>query len=57
MISEWKAPNLQDMWYFRFYLLALVLLISLRKSAVTWTERLLIVFFLNAALTHIRHVA
>jgi hypothetical protein len=44
------------MWYFRYYLVALVLLVSLRKSAITWTERLLIVFFLNAALTHIRHV-
>ncbi len=57
MINEWQAPNLQTMWYFRFYLVALVLLISLKKSAVTWTERLLIVFFFNAALTHIRHVS
>ncbi|MBE0576189.1 MAG: hypothetical protein IH613_09865 [Desulfuromonadales bacterium] len=57
MINEWKAPNLQDMWYFRLYLVALVLLISLAKSSVTWTERLLIVFFLNAALTHMRHVS
>ena len=57
LIGEWKAPDLQEMWYFRFYLVALVLLISSAKSTVTWTERLLIVFFLNAALTHIRHVS
>jgi len=57
MINEWHAPDLQEMWYFRFYLIALVLLVSFSKSAVTWTERLLIVFFLNAALTHIRHIS
>ncbi|MDG5467566.1 hypothetical protein P9J64_04440 [Deltaproteobacteria bacterium IMCC39524] len=57
MINEWKAPNLQEMWSFRFYLVALVFLISFTKSTVTWTERLLIVFFLNAALTHIRHIS
>jgi hypothetical protein len=57
MINEWKAPDLQDLWYFRFYLVALVMLISFAKSAVTWTERLLIVFFLNAALTHMRHIS
>ena len=29
MINEWKAPDLQEMWYFRFYLVALVFLISI----------------------------
>ncbi len=57
LISEWKAPDLQDMWYFRFYLISLVILVSLAKSRVSWTERLCIVFFLNAALTHIRHIS
>jgi hypothetical protein len=57
LINEWRAPDLQSMWYFRFYLIALLVLVSLRKSAATWTERLLIVFFLNAALTHIRHIS
>ncbi len=57
MIKEWKAPNLQEMWLFRLYLAAFVLLITLARRSVTWTERLLIVFFLNAALTHIRHVS
>jgi hypothetical protein len=57
LIGEWKAPDLQDMWYFRAYLIALVLLISLTKSRVSWTERLCVVFFLNAALTHIRHIS
>ncbi len=57
MIGEWKVPNLQDMWYFRFYLIALVLLITSARNSINWTERFLIVFFLNAALTHIRHVS
>jgi hypothetical protein len=57
LIGEWKAPDLQEFWYFRFYLIALVLLVSLGKSRVSWTERLCIVFFLNAALTHIRHIS
>lgn len=52
-INEWKAPDLQSMWYLRLYLVVLFLLFASGKS--TWTERLLCVFFLNAALTHIRH--
>jgi hypothetical protein len=57
MINEWKAPDLQSLWYFRFYILAIAILISFSRSAVTWTERLLILFFLNAALTHSRHIS
>ena len=57
MIGEWQSPDMQDWWYFRVFLIALVLLISFAKSRVTWTERLLIVFFLNAALTHKRHIS
>ena len=52
-INEWKAPDLQSMWYLRLYLVGLFLLFASSKS--TWTERLLCLFFLNAALTHIRH--
>ncbi len=57
MIKEWKAPNLQEMWLFRLYLVAFVLLMTLARRSITWTERLLIVFFFNAALTHLRHVS
>lgn len=57
MINEWTSPNLQEMWSFRLYLVAFVLLISFTGRAISWTERLLIVFFLNAALTHIRHIS
>lgn len=56
-INEWTAPNMQELWAFRFYLVAFFFLISLTRSSITWTERLLIVFFLNAALTHIRHIS
>jgi hypothetical protein len=57
MINEWRAPDLQEMWYFRLYLVAFVLLMTLAKRSSTWTERFLIVFFLNAALAHVRHVS
>jgi hypothetical protein len=57
LIGEWQSPNLQEMWYIRFYLCALILLVSFAKSRATWTERLTIVFFINAALTHIRHIS
>jgi hypothetical protein len=57
MIAEWRAPDLSVMWSFRFYLLALILLVSLKRSSVSWTERLLIVFSVNASLVHIRYIS
>lgn len=55
IISEWNPPDFQARWYFRYYLIGLVLLVSCARSRVNWTERLLLLFFLNAALTHVRH--
>jgi len=56
-IGEWTATNLRDMWYFRFYLLALLLLVALRRERLTWTNLLLLLFFVNAAYRHARHVS
>jgi hypothetical protein len=56
-IGEWKAPNLQELWYFRFYLISIGMILLLRKTRVTWTDRLLLLFFINASLTHVRHVS
>ena len=55
IITEWNPPDFQARWYFRYYLIGLVLLVSFARSRVNWTERLLLLFFLNAALTHVRH--
>ncbi|MBW2478192.1 MAG: hypothetical protein JRE63_12805, partial [Deltaproteobacteria bacterium] len=57
IIAEWQPPNTQGMWYFRYYILALLVFYSLSNNAVTWTERLLALFFVNAALLHIRHIS
>lgn len=56
-IGEWTAPDLREIWYFRFYLLILLLLLSLGRERITWTNLLLLLFFVNAAFRHVRHVS
>lgn len=56
-IGEWTAPNLRTLWPFRFYLLLLLLLLALGKVRVGWTNLLLLIFFVNAAFRHSRHVS
>lgn len=56
-IGEWLSPNMQEEWLFRFYMLGLILLVSIRATAINWTNRLLLLFFLNAALTHQRNIS
>ena len=56
-IAEWRAPNLQSMRFFRLYLLSIGMILLARKTKVPWTERLLLLFFINASLTHVRHVS
>lgn len=56
-IGEWTAPNLREMWYFRFYLLIILLLLSLSRERISWTNLLLLLFFVNAAFRHARHVS
>ena len=56
-IGEWAPPNLRSMWYFRFYLLTILLLLSLRRERISWTNLLLLLFFVNAAFRHVRHVS
>lgn len=44
------------MWDFRAYLLGVLLLMSLSRTKITWTDRLFALFFLNAAMTHQRYI-
>ena len=56
-ISEWLAPDFQQFWYFRYFLVLLILLLSFRSIGISWKDRLLLLFFLNAALTHSRNIS
>ena len=56
-ISEWQPPNFQELWYFRITLLLLVFALTLRRFRLNWTERLLLLFFLDAALIHSRNIS
>ncbi|ABA88999.1 hypothetical protein Pcar_1756 [Syntrophotalea carbinolica DSM 2380] len=55
-IMEWLSPNLQEDWLFRFFVLLMLLLMSLKRTSTNWTDRLFVLFFFNAALTHQRYM-
>lgn len=57
LINEWLAPNLQAHWYFRIYLLFLFFLLFLSGPRISWFNRLMLLFFVNASLTHARHIS
>jgi hypothetical protein len=56
-IGEWLPPNMQDEHLFRFFLLGILLLLSLPGIQTSWTNRLLLLVFLNAALSHQRNIS
>ena len=56
-IGEWRSPNLQNLWYVRFYLVGMLFLLLLAPCRVPWRDRLLVVLLVNAALTHSRNVS
>jgi hypothetical protein len=56
-IVEWFPPNMQQEYLFRFYLLGILLLLSLPRVETSWTARLLILFLLNASLVHQRNIS
>ena len=56
-ISEWKAPDLQEMWYVRVWLIMLAVLIASQGRKIPWSWRLLLVFFVYEALGHVRHLS
>lgn len=57
LISEWLAPSLQAFWYFRLYLLFIFFLLFFSGSRISWPNRFALLFFVNASLTHARHIS
>lgn len=56
-ISEWLAPDMQQEVLFRAYLLTVLFLVSLPRLRIDWTNRLLLIFWINASLTHGRYIS
>lgn len=56
-INEWLSPNFQKQWLFRYFLLFIIFLLSQRCVATTWRDRIFLIFFINAALVHQRHIS
>lgn len=56
-IDEWRAPNLQEMWYVRVWLIMLATLVACQGRKITWTWRLLLAFFVYQGLGHVRHLS
>lgn len=56
-ITEWKAPDLQEMWYVRVWLMMLAALLVSQGRRIPWAWRLLLIVLLYQALGHIRHLS
>jgi hypothetical protein len=56
-INEWGAPNLRQAWYFKYYLLGILFLLTFSRPKINWTNRLLLMFFINTALNHLRNIS
>lgn len=56
-IGEWLAPDMQREIFFRYYLIAVIFLVSLPRLQINWTNRLLLVFWINASLAHGRYIS
>jgi len=57
VVAEWFAPDFQELWEFRYYLVFILFVLSFGKAKISWTNRLFLVFFINASLTHVRHIS
>ena len=57
LIDEWRAPNLQQDWYLRLYFLLTLFILFFHARRINWTGRLFILYFINAALAHYRHIS
>jgi len=56
-INEWLSPDFQKQWLFRLFLLFSIFLLSQRNISTTWRDRFFLLFFINAALVHQRHIS
>jgi hypothetical protein len=55
-IIEWGAPDLGKTWYFKYYLLGILFLLTFNRPKINWTNRLLLIFFVNTAMNHLRNI-
>jgi len=56
-INEWQGTNFQNHWLARLYLLLFFFLLLSNREKIGWANRLLLLFWINAALAHVRHVS
>lgn len=56
-IIEWQGTNFQDHWMARLYLLFLFFLLLVNREKIGWGSRLLLLFWVNAAMAHARHLS
>ncbi len=56
-IGEWLAPDMQRDVFFRYYLITIIFLVSLPRLRIDWTNRLLLIFWINASLAHGRYIS
>jgi hypothetical protein len=56
-IVEWRAPDLQDLWFFRLFLLFILFSLIIHKPKISWTNIILMIFFINAALKSQRNIS
>jgi len=56
-INEWLGTNFQVQGTARFYLLFFIFLLLVNREKIGWANRLLLLFWMNAALAHGRHVS
>lgn len=54
---EWLPPDFQNFWPLRVYLAALLTALLCARHRPAWTSLLLLTLFLDAALSHRRHVS
>lgn len=56
-INEWKSPDFQQLWYFRWWVITLFFCVAWLSREISWRWRLLAVFLLWQAFGHVRHAS
>lgn len=54
---EWQSPDLQALWILRIWLTLLLFALLVKQQRPRWTNLLLMIFCLEAALSHRRHIS
>jgi hypothetical protein len=56
-IGEWMSPDLQQYWYLRLWIVALLVLAAIQMQRTPWGWRLIVLFLAYQALGHARHMS